>query len=121
MQELVQITFRDFPHSDSIEEVIRKKAAKLNQVYDRITRCKVVIEAPHRNHSKGKLYEVHIRLTLPRGELAVSRSSEKKRAHEDPYVAIRDAFAAARRQLGNYVKRQRDDVRTPAVPAIELE
>ncbi|MDX1488117.1 MAG: cold shock domain-containing protein, partial [Acidiferrobacterales bacterium] len=36
-------------------------------------------------------------------------------AHEDVYVALRDAFAAARRQLGDYARRRRGDTKVHPV------
>ena len=48
-----------------------------------------------------------IDMTVPGTELVVKRES-----HEDIYVAIRDAFDAARRQLEDYARHQRGDVKT---------
>jgi hypothetical protein len=44
---------------------------------------------------------VRIDLTVPGAELVVSRDPELDHGHEDVYVAIRDAFDAARRQLAD--------------------
>jgi len=54
----VQITFRDMPPSETIENKIRRKAEKLQQFYDHIIGCRVVVEAPHRHHRKGKSFVV---------------------------------------------------------------
>ncbi len=111
MQLPLQITFRNIPPSEAIEARIREKLAKLEQVYDRITSCRVVLEAPHSHKHKGKIYAVHIDITVPEGEVVVSHTSGDKHQHEDAYVAIRDAFNAARRQLENYSRKQRGDVK----------
>jgi cold shock CspA family protein/ribosome-associated translation inhibitor RaiA len=116
MQLPLQITFRDLPQSDALETAIREKAVKLEQFYDRIISCRVVIEAPHQHRHKGKLYHVRIDLTVPGGELVVNRAPGKRQAHEDAYVVIRDAFDAARRQLEGYARRQRGDVKTHEAP-----
>lgn len=100
------------PPSEAIEAHIREKAAKLDLFYDRITRCRVVVEAPHRHHHKGKLFNVRIDMTVPGGELVVNRDPSKRAAHEDVYVAIRDAFDAARRKLQDFARRQRGDTKT---------
>jgi len=42
---------------------------------------------------------------------AVSESTEVQPEHKDLDVAIRDAFASARRQLQDYVKRMRGEVK----------
>ncbi|HXH03029.1 MAG TPA: HPF/RaiA family ribosome-associated protein [Candidatus Competibacteraceae bacterium] len=116
MQLPLQITFRDMPPSPAVEAKIREKVAKLEQFYDRIMSCRVVVEAPHRHHHQGKLYRISIDLTVPGGELAVSRNSPQDHAHEDIYVAIRDAFDALRRQLADYARRQRRDVKSHETP-----
>jgi cold shock CspA family protein len=117
MKQPLQISFRDMPPSESLEADIRKRAAKLDQVYDRIMSCRVVVEMPHGHHNKGKLYHVIIDLTVPGEELIVNRSAEKNHAHEDAHVAVRDAFNAARRQLQNFARRQRGDVKHHDAPA----
>lgn len=116
MQLPLQITFRQIPHSDAIEAKIREKAARLDRFAEHIMACRVVIEAPHRRHHQGTLYQVRIDLTLPGGELVVNREPRLNHAHEDVYVAIRDAFDAAARQLEDYVRRQRVAVKTHEAP-----
>jgi ribosomal subunit interface protein len=108
MEVPLQITFRDIEPSEAVEARIREKVAKLEQYYDRITSCRVVISAPHRHRHKGKLYEVTVDLVLPGEELVVAHEGKSDHAHEDIYVAIRDSFEAARRQLKKYVRRIRD-------------
>lgn len=111
MQQPIQITFRHMEPSPAIEAAVREKAAKLDAFFDRITGCRVVIEAPHRRHHQGKLYHVRIDLTVPGEELVVRRDPPEHREHEDPYVAVRDAFDAMKRQLQDYVRRVRGSVK----------
>jgi len=114
MQTPLQITFRGFPHSDAVEANIRRKAEKLDNFDGHIMSCRVVVEAKHHHHHKGNLYHVRIDLTTPRNELVVSREHHDEHAHEDVYVAIRDAFNAALRQLEDYARTRRGDVKTPS-------
>lgn len=116
MQQPLQITFRDIPQSDSVEEVIREKAAKLEQFFEKIMSCRVTIESPHSHHHQGRLYHVTVDITVPGAELVASRSSDKNHAHEDVYVAIRDAFAAAKRQLQEYKRKLKNKVKTHEAP-----
>jgi ribosomal subunit interface protein len=106
------ISFRNMPHSPAIEADIREKAAKLEEIHDRITSARVVVETPHRRHRTGKLFHVRIDLRVPGQEIVVSREPAADHACEDVYVAIRDAFDAAKRQLGDYAREMRDGVRT---------
>jgi len=107
MQIPLQITFRDMDPSPAIDERIRQQAMKLEQFHERISGCRVVVEASHRRHRKGKIYHVRIDLTVPGAELVISRDRELDHAHEDVYVAIRDAFDAARRQLADTAPERR--------------
>jgi cold shock CspA family protein/ribosome-associated translation inhibitor RaiA len=106
MQLPLQITARDVELSGAAEADIRTKAAGLDVYYDGIMSCRVVVEGPVRHHHKGP-YTVRIDLSVPGAELVVDRQAD-----EDLYVAIRDAFDAARRRLEDYARRQRGDVKT---------
>ena len=53
MQIPLQITFRDMDPSPAIDERIRQQAVKLEQFHERISGCRVVVEASHRRHRKG--------------------------------------------------------------------
>lgn len=111
-----EITFRNLPHSDALEENIRQRISKLDQYFEHIMSCSVVVEAGHKHHHKGNLYHVRIALTVPGKELVVSRNPKKHQAHEDPYVTVRDAFNAAQRQLEDYARKIRNDVKTHEAP-----
>lgn len=104
MEVTLQITTRDIPHSDALESHIREKAAKLEKFYPHIMSCRIVVELPHKHHHQGRLFDVHIDMTVPGGELVVNRV-----ANEDAYVAVRDAFDAAKRQLEDYGRKQHGD------------
>jgi len=104
----VRITFRNMEPSPTLEAKIREKASKLERFHGRITDCRVSVEAPHRHHQKGQLYKVSIDLSLPGQEILATTGTGDNHAHEDPYVAVRDAFDAAARQLEDTLHRQRD-------------
>jgi len=116
MKQPLQINFRDIPQSDAIEANVREKADNLDKFYDQIMTCSVMIEAPHGHHHKGNLYHVRIDLTVPNGEIVINRNPKDHHAHEDVYVAIRDAFDAARRKLQDYARKQRGDVKSHEDP-----
>jgi ribosomal subunit interface protein len=99
-------------HSDAIEAVIRERAARLERFHDRIVRCHVVVDVPHRHQRKGRLFAVRLDLTTPTGELVVKRDPPEDHSHEDFYVVVRDAFDAMARQLEDEVRRRRGDVKT---------
>jgi ribosome-associated translation inhibitor RaiA len=125
----LRITFRNMAPSAAIENQLRERVAKLESFCERITSCRVIVEAPHRHHQKGKAFQVRIDLSVPGDEIVINRSPGRLRAgkltgaeaeiklkenhrlskhgaHEDFYVAIRDAFNAAGRKLQDRVRRQ---------------
>jgi ribosome-associated translation inhibitor RaiA len=105
--------------SEAIATNIRDKAAKLESFYEKIMGCRVLVEAPHRHHHKGKLYHVRIDLTLPGREIVINREPSQHASHQDVYVALRDAFAAARRKLQDFVRRRRGAVKVHASPRLD--
>ncbi len=114
----LEVSFRNMDRSDAVEARVRERAAKLEKFGDRITSCRVVIEAPQRRHHKGNLFHVRIEIGVPgRPELVVSRHPKDKHAHEDVHVAVRNAFDAARRQLEDYTRRIGGSVKTHEMPA----
>jgi ribosomal subunit interface protein len=109
MQRAVQITFKDIPHSDAVEAHIREKVAKLETFYPHIIGCHVTVEMPHKHHHQGKLHNVRIDLKVPGSEIVVNRDK-----HEDLYVALREAFDAAKRKVEEYGRRQRGQIKQHA-------
>lgn len=109
MQTPLQITVRDIAKSDAVETHIRDKVAKLEEFYGKIISCRVVVEMPHKHHQQGKHFNVRIDITVPGNEVVVNRDH-----HEDVYVALRDGFDAAKRQLEDHVRRSRRETKKHA-------
>ncbi len=106
MQIPLQITIRDVENSAALETHIRDKAKKLDEFFKHIMSCRVVVEVPHKHHQQGKQYQVRIDIGVPGGEIVVNRDH-----NEDVYVALRDAFDSAKRQVEDYVRKIRGDVK----------
>jgi cold shock CspA family protein len=102
--------------SPAIEDRINKKVDDLARFSEDIIGCRVTVDAPHRHQHKGKIYSVRIDLRVRDGEIVINRNSDHNHAHEDLYVAIRDAFAAADRKLEDHVRRRRGRVKHHEVP-----
>ncbi|MCK6430413.1 MAG: HPF/RaiA family ribosome-associated protein, partial [Burkholderiaceae bacterium] len=94
MQVPPQITMRQMEHSDALEADIRERAAKLEQFYPRMTSCRVAVEQTRKHHQQGREFTVRLDLRVPGREIVVTRDHR-----EDVYVALRDAFDSAKRQL----------------------
>jgi cold shock CspA family protein len=106
------VAFRDFPPSEAVERAIAAAAERLDRYHPHVTSCRVTVGAPHRHHRKGRLFHVRIDLTVPGAELVVNREPPERHAHENVYLAVRDAFRAARRLLQDQIR-----VRTGRVKA----
>jgi ribosomal subunit interface protein len=106
MQIPLEIAFKNMERSDAVEARIREKVEKkFERFAGRITSCRVVVEAPHRHQHHGNTYDIRIDLHVPGDELVVTREHTDP-AHTDIYVAIRDAFDAAVRQLDGQSRRK---------------
>jgi ribosomal subunit interface protein len=105
----LEITIRDIENTAAIDTKIRKKAEKLQLLYDRITYCRVVVETPQKNKHQGKEFQVNIEVDVPGKVLVVNNNSHR---NEDLYVAIRDSFNAMKRQLEDHAQRIRGNKKT---------
>jgi len=81
--------------SDAVTARIRERAGELERFFDRIISCRVVAECRHPRRQQGNLFRVRIDLKVPGREITVGRDPAAHKAHEDIYVALRDAFDAA--------------------------
>jgi ribosome-associated translation inhibitor RaiA len=114
METPLEIAFHNLTPSPAVEENIRERVAKLEKMYPRMTGCRVAVQAPHKQHRTGNIYEVHIEMLVPGAKLVVSREphrAKQKYAHPDVYASVREAFAAAETQLKDYKEQQRGDVK----------
>lgn len=118
MDRQPQVLFRNLEPSPAIEADIRRRAAWLSRFSSQLVGCRVVVEAPHHHHRHGNHYRVRIDLELPGAEITVDRNPLEHDAHADPYVAVRDAFRAARRQLLDHQQLVRGEVKEH--PAIDI-
>lgn len=106
MQLPLQITLRNIAHTDAIDAAIREKAAKLEQFNSKIVSCRVVVEQADRHKHQGRQFVVHLDIKIPGREIAINRDHD-----EDLYVALRDAFNAAKRQVEEALREKRGEVK----------
>jgi hypothetical protein len=104
MQASIVVSFHNLPSTPALEAVARDEASALVEIFDRIVSCRVAIEAPHQHRHKGAVYRVRIELSVPGKHIVVGRAPEDHPQHADAYLALRDAFGAARRQLREHAR-----------------
>ncbi len=114
----VQITFRNMKSSAALEARIRSLAEKLARFSNRIIRCQIVVDAPHHgHHEQGGLFDFQIDIMVPGRQIVIGHTHTRNPAHENAYIALRDGFRAARRQLQDYEKIRRLDVKNHSQPS----
>jgi ribosomal subunit interface protein len=102
-----QVVYHNIDQTDAITDAVQKRIDKLERYCDQIINGRVVLDSPHNNHHKGKVYSVTLEIHTPVLEVNVNQDQHDNHAHEDLYVAIRDAFNVAERQLKSVDKKHR--------------
>lgn len=102
----VNITFRDIDPSRAIEARINERARRLEKFAQRATSLQVTVAAPHQSGHKGKLYQFTLELRMPKKDIVVRQGDTSNHAHEDVYVAMRDAFSALERRVHEHVEKR---------------
>ena len=121
MDRPLEVTFHNCQHSDAVEAEIRKQVDKLEKRFPQLIGCRVSVEALHKQHRTGNVWDVHIVMSVPGRDLAVSREPHRAKenyAHPDVLTSLRDAFRAAERQLEAYKERPRQDWTPPSGSAV---
>ena len=107
----IQVSFQQMEPSPALRERIRELATRLERFSPSILRCRVRVERPAQHKQQGGLYDIRIDIAVPDDEIVVRHSHAADHAHENAYVALRDAFNAARRQLEDYERRRRGEIK----------
>ena len=96
----VEVHFHGLEKSLAVEQRVQEKVGKLAKHFDRMTYCRVVVEAPHRNPQRPKAFQIKIEIGVPgRNPIVVSHEREGSDATEELGLALRDAFETARRRV----------------------
>lgn len=102
-----QVVYHNIDQTEAISEAVQKRIDKLERYCDHIINGRVVLDSPHNNHHKGKVYSVTLEIHTPELEVRVNQGQHDNHSHEDLYIAIRDAFNAAERQFKSIDKKHR--------------
>jgi cold shock CspA family protein/ribosome-associated translation inhibitor RaiA len=106
MQTPLEIEFQEMTASPAVRELIADHVKKLEQLYGRITACRIVIKGPGHRHQTGGLYDINIRLALPNGrEVNIGRTPKADERHSELPFAVNDAFKRAGRRLQDSERR----------------
>lgn len=116
MQLPIQIQFREIDASQAIEDDIRKRVDKLERLCQDIIGLRVTLAMDGKSKQRGNLFKVLVDVSVPGNELVAVNHP----LNEDVYVAVRDAFEAAGRQLEEFAQRRRREVKNHSAAAAPL-
>ena len=100
MQIPLQVSFEGADPSEPVRVAIEREVERLEKHNHRIIGCHVAVIAPGHKHRHGNGFRVHISLTVPPHEnVIVNHAPSDASRYEHVEVAVKEAFASARRQL----------------------
>jgi cold shock CspA family protein/ribosome-associated translation inhibitor RaiA len=112
MQAPVEIAFRHCEPSEEIRAEIAAQVERLEKFSSRITSCRVVVNGPQTRHERGDLFKIQLRVSMPeRKDVVVDQRQGDAGEREHALVAIREAFAAAARQIEDAMRDMRGQVK----------
>src|SRR5437660_11734727 len=112
MQVQLDIPFQNSEPSEAIRSEVEKQAKRLEKFHDRITSCHVTVIAPTMKRRHGDLFKIDICVAMPNHkDILVSKAHGDAPEHEHVMVAIKDAFAAAQRQIKDAAREMRGQVK----------
>jgi ribosome-associated translation inhibitor RaiA len=106
------ITFRHIDHSGALEDRARKLGSRLGRFSERIMQCHMTLEGPGNRRDGGAPYVVKIDMTVPGAQIHADSLHTDGTGHKDIYLALRDAFNNAKRQLQDLRRDQFRPVRS---------
>jgi ribosome-associated translation inhibitor RaiA/cold shock CspA family protein len=112
MQIPVEIAFHNLPKSDWAENEIRDRVSRLEEIYDRLTTCRVRVDQRATNPANTIPPVVRIEMSVPgHREIVVAHEPdhlERKFQNPDLHNAINEAFRIAERRLAQYKDQLQD-------------
>ena len=99
MEPPVTLTFRHIERSGALEERARKLGQRLARFHGHITQVHMTLEGPGGCADRRRAYLAKIDLAVPSAHIHADSLHADGVGHEDIYLALRDAFNNAKRQL----------------------
>ncbi len=99
MRPPITLSFRHLDRSGALEDRARKLGSRLERFSERITQCHITLEGPDTRSDTQAPYIVKIHLIVPGAQIHADSLHVDGAGHKDIYLALRDAFNNARRQL----------------------
>ena len=117
MQVPLEIAFHNIEHSDRAETQIRDHVARLEEIYNRLTGCRVRVDqrATNSNHTIPPVVRIEISVPGFKDIVVAHEPDRLQRKFQRPDLsnAINEAFRIAERQLSEFKEKLTD--RTAAI------
>jgi len=112
MQAPIEIAFHNIEKADWAENAIRDHVARLEQMFDRLTTCRVRVDQRANNANNTIPPVVRIELSVPgHRDIVVAHEPDRlqrKFQAPDLHNAINEAFRIAERRLGQFKDQLKD-------------
>jgi hypothetical protein len=95
----ITLTFHHLDRSGALEDRARTLGIRLNRFSERLTYCHMSLEGPGHRSTAAAPYVVKIDLIVPGAQIHADSLHVDGSGHKDIYLALRDAFNNAKRQL----------------------
>lgn len=113
MRTPLRVTFRQMEPSAAIEARAREHVEHLERFHPEIIACHVIVEAPAQRHPHAP-FDVRVEIAAEERDVYVRCERSDSETYADVYIALRDAFEAAKRMLRNQTTRpQRETSEAP--------
>jgi cold shock CspA family protein/ribosome-associated translation inhibitor RaiA len=110
MQEPLQIGFHNMASSPALERRVRELFGRLERYCDDLISARLVIEAPHKQPHKSTI-GVSISIGVPGRDIVVKREQRVHEADNHNVWVLTEAFEAAARQVEEYSRIRRREVK----------
>lgn len=115
MQVPLTVSFHGLQVSEAIRSACWQEAEKLERYFDRIVSCHVTVSRSHRRRN-GDPFDLRVRLCVPGTELVVDRQAPEHDRAAEPALLVRETFDELRRQLQDYARKLRGEVKHHDAP-----
>lgn len=108
----LEISYRDVEKTEYLENLIRQKAAKLEQVSERVSSVRVALEQDHKSRAVNVPYHVRLDVNVAPGhEFVIKRDSDDGQQYKDLPALVREAFEAAWIKLRKIKEKQKGKIK----------
>lgn len=97
MSSPLTLTFRNIARSGALEARAREFGERLRRSHDRISHCHITVLGDSEEGGLGVVVKIHV--SVPGAQIHADGVAPDGMQHQDVFIALRDAFESARRQL----------------------